>query len=108
MFIALIFSIVCIVIDLFFLDTLVSTNISMNTVRVFFVLFGASFVVNYLTYYKRSLLYAEQKNRISIGVTALCEIIFRGYFYAFRDKNLSWILAMPVRRHGNQSDTVIL
>ena len=31
-----------------------------------------------------------------------------GYFYAFRDKNLSWILAMPVRRHGNQSDTVIL
>lgn len=64
-------------VSLFLLDSLVTTTIEMRTVRLYFILFGATSVFNYLTYYKRSILYAEQKNRISTGVNAACELFFR-------------------------------
>lgn len=75
--IAGIFLVVCIFVDIFLMDRLVTTTVDMILVRTYFLLFGLSFVVNYLTYYKRSILFAEQKNRISMGVTAACEIVFR-------------------------------
>ena len=76
-YIAVAFTIVSIIVAFFLLDSIVTTTLSMDKVRLYFLVFAVSFTINYLTYYKRSILFAEQKNRISIGVTALCEIIFR-------------------------------
>lgn len=76
-YIAVAFSIVSILVAFFLLDSIVTTTLSMDKVRLYFLVFSISFTINYLTYYKRSILFAEQKNRISIGVTALCELIFR-------------------------------
>lgn len=76
-YIAVAFTIVGILVSFFLLERLVTSSISIETVRVYFLFFTFAFVVNYLTYYKRSLLFAEQKNRISTLVTAICEIIFR-------------------------------
>lgn len=75
--IAGVFGGVCIFTAIFLMDTIVTTTIDMVRVRLYFLIFGFSFVLNYLTYYKRSLLFAEQKNRVSMGVTAVCEVIFR-------------------------------
>lgn len=75
--IAIVFFGVCVFVDLFLMDRLVTTSIDMRLVRLYFLLFGCSFVANYLTYYKRSILFAEQKNRVSTGVTAACEVVFR-------------------------------
>lgn len=77
--IALLFFVVSLVVTLFLLDFLVSTTIDMSLVRLYFFLFTASFSVDYLTYYKRSILYATQRNRVSTGVTALCELLFRTF-----------------------------
>lgn len=75
--VAIAFTIISLLIAIFFLDDLVTSSIQQRDVQMFFILFTSSFVVNYLTYYKRSILFAEQKNRISIGVTAICELAFR-------------------------------
>ncbi len=72
------FAVVGILISIFLIDKLVTSSIPINTVRIYFLFFTACFVCNYLTYYKRSILFAEQKNRISTGVTAVCELFFRG------------------------------
>ena len=77
-YVAVAFLVVGIIIDFFFLDKLITTTVPLSRVRIFFILFIATFVLNYLTYYKRSILFAEQKNRISTGVTAATEIVFRG------------------------------
>lgn len=76
-YLAIIFTVVSILVSIFLVDRLVTSSLPLNTVRVYFVLFTLSFSVNYLTYYKRSILFAEQKNRISIGITAVCEVLFR-------------------------------
>ncbi len=73
------FALIGLLISFLFLDKLVTSSISTNTVRLYFLLFTLAFVLNYLTYYKRSLLFAEQKNRISIIVTSFCEICFRTF-----------------------------
>lgn len=75
--IAIIFGVVTIIVSIFVLDHVVTTTIKMSTVRFYFLLFGLSSVLNYFTFHKRSILYAEQKNRISIGVNAGCELFFR-------------------------------
>lgn len=62
----------------FLMQKLVTTTINMLLVRAYFMLFILSYFVNYSTYYKRSLLFAEQKNRISILATTMSEVIFRG------------------------------
>lgn len=61
----------------FILDSLVTTTISMSKVRFYFILFTLSFVLYYYTYHKRSILFAEQKNRVSTLVALLCQTIFR-------------------------------
>lgn len=74
---AIIFTTVTLLVALFLLDRIVTTTIPFSEVRLYFVLFSLSFTVNYLLYYKRSLLYAEQKNRVSIIVSTSCELFFR-------------------------------
>lgn len=74
---AIIFTTVSILVSIFLVDRLVTSSLPVNTIRVYFVLFTLSFSVNYLTQYKRSILFAEQKNRISVGITTVCEIVFR-------------------------------
>lgn len=71
------FACVGILVSLFLIGRLVTSSIPTDKVRFYFLLFTATFVINYLTYYKRSLLFAEQKNRVSTTVTAVCEIVFR-------------------------------
>lgn len=63
---------------IFLMQHLVTTTINMWLVRGYFILFIFSYFVNYNTYYKRSLLFAEQKNRISIIATMTSEVLFRG------------------------------
>lgn len=76
-YVAVAFTIVGVLVSLFLIDDLVTSSIPTNTVRAYFLVFTACFVVNYLTYYKRSILFAEQKNRISTLSTAICELVFR-------------------------------
>lgn len=75
---AFIFFTVGLFVAFFVLEKMVTTTIDMNTVRVYFILFVSSISFGYLSYYKRSILFADQKNRVSVGVSAACEIIFRG------------------------------
>lgn len=76
-YIAGLFTLLCVIVNLFFLDDLVTSSINISVVRCYFALFSLTFIINYLTYYKRGILYAEQKNRISVGVNAVCEVLFR-------------------------------
>lgn len=75
--VAVCFALVGFAVSFLLINKLVTSSISINLVRVYFLIFITSFVLNYLTYYKRSLIYAEQKNRINIGVSAACEVLFR-------------------------------
>ena len=77
-YVAFSFALVGVLISQLLIERLVTSSIPIDLVRIYFLFFTACFVGNYLTYYKRSLLFAEQKNRISTGITAVCEIIFRG------------------------------
>lgn len=63
--------------SLFFLQDVVKSSIPLNQVRLYFFLFTFSFVGNYLTNHKRSILFAEQKNRISILFSSAAEITCR-------------------------------
>lgn len=74
---AVVFTAVSLLVAFFLLDSLVTTTISMSEVRLFFVVFTVSFTMNYFTYYKRSILYAEQKNRVASAFTCGCELVFR-------------------------------
>lgn len=74
---SLIFTSVCLLVAFFLIDRIVTTTIPLTELRVYFILFALSFSVNYILYYKRSLLYAEQKNRVSIIVSTGCELLFR-------------------------------
>lgn len=76
--VALIFLTLGIIVDIFIIDKIVTTTIDMTMVRFYFFLFIMSYFVNYSTYYKRSILFAEQKNRVSILATMLSELICRG------------------------------
>ncbi|MGT2798726.1 lipopolysaccharide biosynthesis protein [Streptococcus intermedius] len=77
------FTILSLIVSIFFLQSIVTTTVSINTVRFYFILFTFSFTINYLTYYKQSILFAEQKNRISIGITAFVQLVFRSVQIAF-------------------------
>ncbi len=76
--VACFFGTVGLLVSIFMLDKMVTSSIPLFTVRIYFIIFLSAFVINYLTYYKRSLIYAEQKNRINASVSAACEIVFRG------------------------------
>ena len=57
-----------------FLPYMVTSSLSMNTVREYFFIFLVSIVIKYLWSYKRSILFASQQNRVCTGVTAGCEL----------------------------------
>ncbi len=75
---ALCFLGVTLIVDFLLIDKLITSTIPLSDIRLYFFIFALSFVLNYLTYYKRSVLFADQKNRVSIGVTSVCEVVFRG------------------------------
>lgn len=75
--IALFFAVISLIIAFFFLEGMLTSSIDIGTVRGYFLIFSLAFVVNYLTITDRTILYAEQKNRVSVIVTAICELIFR-------------------------------
>ena len=77
-YIAFLFLIIGILLDILLLDRIVSTTIDMKAVHIYFLFFALSFFANYLAYYKRSILYAEQNNRVSIIATTISQVIFRG------------------------------
>lgn len=81
--IALVFLLLGIIIDVFFINLIVHSSIPASSVRLYFGVFAASFFFNYLTYYKRSILFAEQRNRISMAATTVSEIVFRGLAVLF-------------------------
>lgn len=74
---ALAFFLIGIFVSVFLLDSLVESSIPTSEVRIYFIIFVSSIAFDYLTYYKRSILFADQKNRISAGATAICEVLFR-------------------------------
>ncbi len=76
--IALLFLVLGVFVDLFLLDKIITTTIPMSEVRLYFFVFSLSFFFNYLTYAKRSVLFAEQKNRLSMLATMVSELVFRG------------------------------
>lgn len=76
--IAIAFLTVGMIVNICFLSNIVSTTIDMKAVHIYFLFFSLSFFANYLIYYKRSILYAEQNNRISIMSTTISQVIFRG------------------------------
>ena len=78
LYIGIIFFIGCMFVDIFIVDKIMTTTIPFNIVKIYFMLFALSFALYYVTYYKRSILFAEQKNRISIAITSICELVFRG------------------------------
>lgn len=71
------FFLVCAFVNIFVIDSLITSSIALNQIRVYFMLFAFSFVANYFTCYKRGMLFAEQKNRISIVATLISEVTFR-------------------------------
>lgn len=75
--IAVVFASIALLFGLFLLPSVVHTTIDTPRVIVFFIVFSSSFVFNFLTYHKRSLLFADQKNRVSTLYTMLAQVVFR-------------------------------
>lgn len=72
-----IFTFVALVFSFFFLDKIITTNLSMRIVRLYFILFILTSSINYFTYYKQTILYAEQKNRIIVIINTIAQLLFR-------------------------------
>lgn len=68
---------ICVFVNIFVIDSLITSSIALSQIRIYFMLFAFSFVANYFTCYKRGMLFAEQKNRISIVATLISEVTFR-------------------------------
>ena len=75
--IAIIFVLICIVIDVFFLQYIVKSSVPINDVRVYFSIFMLITPFNYLTYYKISILYAEQRSRVYAMARSGGQLVFR-------------------------------
>jgi O-antigen/teichoic acid export membrane protein len=78
-YLAVVFFTICVVYGLVLLPYNITTSIDNPHLILFFLIFSLSFTGNYLTYHKRSVLFADQKNRVSIFYTMICEYIFRGF-----------------------------
>lgn len=76
--IAIIFSVVTFIFGISLLPFVVHTTIDMAYVIGYYLIFSSSFTFDFLTYHKRSILYADQKNRVSSLYTMLAELVFRG------------------------------
>lgn len=103
--IAILFALVSFIVDVFFMDQIVTTTIDMFHVRILFAIFALSYIGKYLTYHKRSILFAEEKNRISIFATLISELIFRtlgiGIVIGFQSYYLFLILMLAEVLVGN-------
>ena len=64
------------IVALFFLPSMVATTIPINIVRGYFALFIISITAKYLWSYKRALLYANQRNRVSTIFTTSTDLFF--------------------------------
>lgn len=76
--IAIVFSVATFLFGIYLLPIVVHTTIDMVYVIGYYLAFSSSFTFDFLTYHKRSILFADQKNRISSLYTMLSEIVFRG------------------------------
>lgn len=76
--IAIIFSVVTFIFGISLLPFVVHTTIDRVYVIGYYLVFSSSFTFDFLTYHKRSILFADQKNRISSLYTMLAELFFRG------------------------------
>lgn len=81
--IALAFLLLGILVDVLVLDHIVTTSIPMWEVKTYFLLFILASSCNYLTFYKKSVLFAEQKNRVSILANVCSQLLFRGLSIVF-------------------------
>ena len=72
----LVFIISGIIVSIFILPIMVATTIPINHVRGYFILFIISITAKYLWSYKRALLYANQRNRISSIFTTSTDLLF--------------------------------
>jgi len=75
--IALIYIVICLFVNIFLLQFLVKTNIPITQVRIFFLIYTLITPLDYLTCYKISILFAEQKNRVKVVIATLSELVFR-------------------------------
>ena len=75
--IALIYAVVCILINIFLIQYLVVSSIPIWQVRIYFAIYTLITPFSYLTYHKTSILFAEQKNRVRITVVTASELVFR-------------------------------
>lgn len=75
--IALVFTIICVIVNIFGIQYLVESSIPINKVRIYFAIYSLITPLDYLTYHKTSILYAEQKNRIRVAVATASELVFR-------------------------------
>ena len=75
--IAFMFAAVCILINIFAIQYIVKSSIPIWQIRIYFGIYTLITPLSYLTYYKISILYAEQKNRVKAIVTTICEIVFK-------------------------------
>lgn len=77
--IAIIFSVVTFIFGISILPLVVHTTIDMAYVIGYYLVFSSSFTFDFLTYHKRSILFADQKNRISSLYTMLAELFLEAY-----------------------------
>lgn len=76
--IAIIYTLLCVIINCFAVPLLVESSIPIWKVRIYFAIYTLITPFSYLTYHKISILYAEQKNRVKVIVATASEIVFRG------------------------------
>ena len=81
-----------------FINVFAETSIEINTVRIYFLFYLASTVATYFYAYKKSILYADQKNRIVAIVHTISKIIFEmtQMVIIFKTKNYYFYLILLI------------
>ena len=75
--ISIIFILIGLFVNAFFIDDLVKSSIPISQIHFYFLVYMLITPVNYLTYYKISILYAEQNNKIYFIISTISQLIFR-------------------------------
>lgn len=81
--IALIYTLICVFINIFGIQYLVKSSIPIRQLRIYFAIYTLITLFDYLTYHKTSMLYAEQKNRVRFAVATASQIVFRSLQIVF-------------------------
>lgn len=74
---SILFTTVSIIFSFLFLPRIITTTIDIKIVRIYFIIFILTSSINYLTYYKQTILYAEQKSRIISIINLVGQLLFR-------------------------------